>query len=137
MEQKDTIENQIEKLSLFIKRLLSKALDFSNIESTEEISNAIQSTFNFDFITVSEFDNNQMHAFINDNSLTEFHLEQLAELAYILGKNHQNFDTKLAIKYFTISNKFSKKADEISGNFSLVRNQKQNKINNLIHKQLD
>ncbi len=137
MEQKDTIENQIEKLSLFIKRLLSKALDFSNIESTEEISNAIQSTFNFDFITVSEFDNNQMHAFINDNSLTDSHLEQLAELAYILGKNHQNFDTKLAIKYFTISNKFSKKADEISGNFSLVRNQKQNKINNLIHKQLD
>lgn len=137
MEQKDTIENQIEKLSLFIKRLLSKALDFSNVESTEEISNAIQSTFNFDFITVSEFDNNQMHAFINDNSLTESHLEQLAELAYILGKNHQNLDTKLAITYFTISNKFSKKADEISGNFSLVRNQKQNKINNLIHKQLD
>ncbi len=137
MEQKDTIENQIEQLSLFIKRLLSKALGCSNLETTEEISNAIQTTFNFDFIAVSEFDDTQMNAFINEKSLTESQLEQLAELAYILGKNHQNFDTKLAITYFTISNKFSKKADMISGNFSLERNQKQNKINNLIHKQLD
>jgi len=137
MEQKDTIENQIEQLSLFIKRLLSKALGSSNIETTEEISNAIQTTFNFDFIAVSEFDDNQMEAFINENSLTESHLEHLAELAYILGKNHQDSDSKLAKTYFTISNKLSKKADIISGNFSLERNQKQNKINNLIHKQLD
>ena len=137
MEQRDTLEKQIEQLSLFLKNLLSKALGCSNIETKEEISNAIQTTFNFDFIAVSEFDDNQMEAFINENSLTESHLEHLAELAYILGKNHQNSDTKLAITYFTISNKFSKKADAISGNFSLERNQKQNKINNLIYKQLD
>ncbi|MBC5834510.1 hypothetical protein G6N05_06985 [Flavobacterium sp. F372] len=137
MEQRDTIEKQIEQLSSFLKSLLSKALGCSNIETTEEISNAIQTTFNFDFIAVSEFDDNKMEALINENSLTESHLEHLAELAYILGKNHQDSDSKLAITYFTISNKFSKKADAISGNFSLERNQKQNKINNFIHKQLD
>jgi uncharacterized protein (DUF1697 family) len=137
MEQRDTIEKQIEQLSSFLKSLLSKALGCSNIETTEEISNAIQTTFNFDFIAVSEFDDNKMEALINENSLTESHLEHLAELAYILGKNNQDSDSKLAITYFTISNKFSKKADAISGNFSLERNQKQNKINNFIHKQLD
>ncbi len=137
MEQKDTIENQIEKLSLFLKRLLSKALGSSNLETTEEISNAIQNTFNFDLVAVSEFDDDEMNAFINENALTESHLEQLAELAYTLGKNLQVSDSKLAITYFTISNKLSKKADAISGNFSMERNQKQNKINNLILKQLD
>ena len=86
---------------------------------------------------VSEFDDNQMNTFINENSLTESHLEQLSELAYMLGKNNQDSDSKLALTYFTISNKFSKKADAISGNFSLERNQKQNKINNLILKQIE
>ena len=137
MQQKDTIENQIEKLSLFLKRLISKIIDSSSSETTEEVSIDLQTALHLNSIDFSELDENKIDTLIIDNSLTELHLEQLSEIAYLLGKNNLDSNSELAIKYLTVSSRFLQKADTISGNFSLIRKTKMNSINNLIHKELE
>lgn len=137
MEQRDYVEQQIEKIGLILNKLFSKILNLNNTESSTQINEEVNTTLtdllNFDSTDFSKIHPDDLINFlIVEKNINPAHLEDLANIFYSLGKKsekHSKEFTSTLNNCITIYNYLEKS----EGVFSFERNQKINEIRSLLN----
>jgi len=131
MEQKDYLENQIEQLSIFLKKLLTNILVLKSggneLDAEKLVSNELTNELNFNINKFKLLSKYELKSYLQKFNFNENHLEKLAEIFIEISSinsntviENQNYISK-AIELLEI-------ADENSNSFSVERNQTKTKL---------
>jgi hypothetical protein len=137
MEQRDLIEKQIEKIGLILNKILSKILKGNNTESAsqleEEVNTSLDTIFNFNSDDFKKIQPDEIIYFLQyKKNVNPAHWEKIANILFLMiekSKTNNDIYTNTLNNCLTIYN-FLEKSEGI---FSLERNQKINKIKNILN----
>ena len=131
MEQKDYLQNQIEQLSFFLKKLLANilALKSSGNELDVEslVSNELTNELNFDVNEFKLLSKYELKSYLQKFNFNENHIEKLAEI--FIEMSSLNSNTVIENQnYISKAIELLELADENSNSFSVERNQTKTKL---------
>lgn len=128
MEKRDLIQAEIEKLGFFLQRLLAIFLKGNSagnsVETSDLVTNEFKNELDFDLPLFISLSNDEMKKYLSNFKFNEQNLEKLADLLAQMNTSKT---------YVTKAIEVLNWADEISNTYSLERNNKKIKFQQLLN----
>jgi len=137
MEKRDLIQDQIEQLGFFLRKLLadfikSKSVGNENI-SLESVSKHLKDELDFDLQLFISLSNDEMKKYVLKYNFSAQHLDSLSHL--LVEMSVAEFNHKIINQqYLTKAIELLDLNDQISNSISLDRNIKKSEIKDLLKK---
>lgn len=131
MEQKDYLQNQIEQLSFFLKKLLANILALKSGGNEQDVenlvSNELTNELNFDVNEFKLLSKYELKSYLQKFNFNENHIEKLAEI--FIEMSSLNSNTVIENQnYISKAIELLELADENSNSFSVERSQTKTKL---------
>lgn len=134
MKKRDIIEEEVQKMSLFLKRMLTKILGegFSSTESNamEEASKDFNARFSIDLNTFVAYTPEETLQFITSHQFKDHHLENLAQILETMALKKNEY---LKENYLCKAIMLLDLADQTTKSFSVERLHKKTKLRSLLN----
>lgn len=128
MRKRDIVEEEVQQLNQFLKRLISKILGQEPIAALEIVATDFKQYFAVDFDSFLNYTPEQLQDFIKTHKVTQQHLETMASLLEDFYK--QNTSEK---KYIHKAIALLEAADYSTKSFSLERHYKKNQLKSFLN----
>lgn len=134
MERRDFIQEEIEKIGIFLKRTLSKLMNIKTETSSddfESIENEFINNIDFDLKHFTTLKENEVENYLSSFKFSEESLEKKALIFIELSKSNSLTNSD-KIARLSKAIEILNYADKLNSSFSIERNQQKNYIFELI-----
>ena len=134
MERRDFIQEEIEKIGIFLKRTLSKLMNIKTETSSddfESIENEFINNIDFDLKHFTTLKENEVENYLSSFKFSEESLEKIALIFIELSKSNSITNSD-KIARLSKAIEILNYADKLNSSFSIERNQQKNYIFELI-----
>lgn len=137
MEKRDLIQDQIEQLGFFLRKLLADFIKNKSagneIVSIESVSKQLKNELDFDLQLFISLENEEMKKYVLKHNFSSQHLDSLSNL--LVEMSAVEFNNKIINQqYLTKAIELLDVNDQISNSISLDRNIKKSEIKGLLKK---